>query len=47
MILQSHLDCVQYYASSENGALLPLVTRLVSIKNTSGPGKGISGLPMV
>ncbi|KAH8110952.1 gamma-tubulin complex, DGRIP84/SPC97 component [Phellopilus nigrolimitatus] len=28
----THLDCVQYYASSENGALLPLVTRLTSIK---------------
>ncbi|KAI5117612.1 hypothetical protein M0805_001212 [Coniferiporia weirii] len=28
----THLDCVQYYASSENGALLPLVTRLTSVK---------------
>ncbi|KDQ51905.1 hypothetical protein JAAARDRAFT_184745 [Jaapia argillacea MUCL 33604] len=27
-----HLDCVQYYASSENVSLLPLVVRLNSIK---------------
>ncbi|KAL4250163.1 Spindle pole body component [Abortiporus biennis] len=27
-----HLDCVQYYASSENVSLLPLVVRLSSIK---------------
>lgn len=27
-----HLDCVQYYASSDNGSLLPLVMRLSSIK---------------
>ncbi|KAH7926608.1 hypothetical protein BV22DRAFT_1086750, partial [Leucogyrophana mollusca] len=30
-----HLDCVQYYASSENVSLLPLVVRLSSIKATS------------
>ncbi|OBZ77453.1 Spindle pole body component alp4 [Grifola frondosa] len=30
-----HLDCVQYYASSENVSLLPLVVRLNSIKSTS------------
>lgn len=29
-----HLDCVQYYASSENVTLLPLVVRLNSIKTT-------------
>lgn len=29
-----HLDCVQYYASSENVTLLPLVVRLSSIKTT-------------
>ncbi|KAH7890415.1 Spc98 family-domain-containing protein [Phlebopus sp. FC_14] len=28
-----HLDCVQYYASSENVSLLPLVVRLSSIKS--------------
>ncbi|THU90397.1 gamma-tubulin complex component 2 [Dendrothele bispora CBS 962.96] len=28
------LDCVQFYASSENGSLLPLVVRLTSIKKT-------------
>jgi len=28
-----HLDCVQYYASSDNGSLLPLVMRLSSIKS--------------
>ncbi|KIK96610.1 hypothetical protein PAXRUDRAFT_138061 [Paxillus rubicundulus Ve08.2h10] len=28
-----HLDCVQYYASSENVSLLPLVVRLGSIKS--------------
>ncbi|KAL5504990.1 ALP4 [Sanghuangporus vaninii] len=36
----SHLDVVQYVAASENGALLPLVTRLMSIKTspvTNGP----------
>jgi len=27
-----YLDCVQYYASSDNGSLLPLVMRLSSIK---------------
>lgn len=27
-----HLDCVQYYASSDNGSLLPLVMRLSSVK---------------
>lgn len=30
-----HLDCVQYYASSENVSLLPLVVRLSSIKAMS------------
>ncbi|TFY80864.1 hypothetical protein EWM64_g3145 [Hericium alpestre] len=30
-----HLDCVQFYASSENVSLLPLVVRLSSIKGTS------------
>ena len=30
-----HLDCVQYYASSENVALLPLVVRLNSVKTVS------------
>ncbi|KAF8664130.1 hypothetical protein AX16_000820 [Volvariella volvacea WC 439] len=29
---QVHLDCVQYYASSENVSLLPLVARLSSVK---------------
>ncbi|TFK65998.1 hypothetical protein BDN72DRAFT_962117 [Pluteus cervinus] len=33
---QVHLDCVQFYASSENVSLLPLVTRLNSIKGTAG-----------
>lgn len=28
-----HLDCVQFYASSENGALLPLAVRLNGIKS--------------
>ncbi|KIJ60788.1 hypothetical protein HYDPIDRAFT_160465 [Hydnomerulius pinastri MD-312] len=32
---QFHLDCVQYYASSENVSLLPLVVRLSSIKSMS------------
>ena len=31
-ILQVHLDCVQFYASSENVSLLPLVVRLNSVK---------------
>ena len=31
-LLQVHLDCVQFYASSENLSLLPLVVRLNSIK---------------
>ncbi|KAN0085934.1 Spc97 / Spc98 family domain containing protein [Tylopilus felleus] len=30
---QFHIDCVQYYASSENVSLLPLVVRLSSIKS--------------
>ncbi|KAJ8072256.1 gamma tubulin complex Spc97/GCP2 subunit Alp4 [Marasmius tenuissimus] len=30
-----YLNCVQYYASSENISLLPLVVRLSSVKNTS------------
>ncbi|GBE84165.1 Spindle pole body component alp4 [Sparassis crispa] len=30
-----HLDCVQFYASSENVSLLPLVVRLNSIKGVS------------
>ncbi|TFY54873.1 hypothetical protein EVJ58_g8598 [Rhodofomes roseus] len=30
-----HLDCVQFYASSENVSLLPLVVRLNTIKSTS------------
>ncbi|KAH7912889.1 Spc98 family-domain-containing protein [Hygrophoropsis aurantiaca] len=30
-----HLDCVQYYASSENVSLLPLVVRLSSIKTAT------------
>ncbi|KAI0828525.1 Spc98 family-domain-containing protein [Trametes gibbosa] len=30
-----HLDCVQFYASSENVSLLPLVVRLNSIKSMS------------
>lgn len=30
-----HLDCVQYYASSENVALLPLVVRLNSVRTPS------------
>ncbi|EIW56156.1 uncharacterized protein TRAVEDRAFT_60139 [Trametes versicolor FP-101664 SS1] len=30
---QVHLDCVQFYASSENVSLLPLVVRLNSIKS--------------
>lgn len=30
--MQVHIDCVQYYAASENMALLPLVVRLNSIK---------------
>ncbi|KIJ09112.1 hypothetical protein PAXINDRAFT_172617 [Paxillus involutus ATCC 200175] len=30
-----HLDCVQYYASSENVSLLPLVVRLSSIKSVT------------
>ena len=34
-MLQFHLDCVQYYASSENVSLLPLVVRLSSIKSMS------------
>jgi gamma-tubulin complex component 2 len=29
---QVHLNCVQYYASSENVSLLPLVVRLNSVK---------------
>ncbi|KAL1739389.1 hypothetical protein HDZ31DRAFT_68990 [Schizophyllum fasciatum] len=29
-----HLDCVQFYASSENVSLLPLVVRLSSIKTS-------------
>ena len=29
---QVHLDCVQFYASSENVSLLPLVVRLNSVK---------------
>ncbi|ETW75455.1 hypothetical protein HETIRDRAFT_461322 [Heterobasidion irregulare TC 32-1] len=32
---QVHIDCVQFYASSENVSLLPLVVRLDSIKSTS------------
>ena len=35
LLLQFHLDCVQYYASSENVSLLPLVVRLSSIKSMS------------
>ncbi|TFK24131.1 hypothetical protein FA15DRAFT_669893 [Coprinopsis marcescibilis] len=31
---QIHLDCVQFYASSENVSLLPLVIRLNSVKST-------------
>ncbi|KAF8234521.1 hypothetical protein L208DRAFT_1359509 [Tricholoma matsutake] len=31
---QIHLDCVQFYASSENVSLLPLVVRLNSVKAT-------------
>jgi len=30
-----HLDCVQFYASSENVSLLPLVVRLSSVKSAS------------
>lgn len=30
-----HLDCVQFYASSENVSLLPLVVRLNSIKTSA------------
>lgn len=33
--LQIHLNCVQYYASSENVSLLPLVVRLSSVKAMS------------
>lgn len=33
---QHYLSCVQFLASSENVALLPLVTRLVSIRNADG-----------
>ena len=32
-VFQVHLDCVQFYASSENVSLLPLVVRLNSIKS--------------
>ncbi|KAH0579055.1 hypothetical protein H2248_003213 [Termitomyces sp. 'cryptogamus'] len=32
---QVHLDCVQFYASSENVSLLPLVVRLNSVKAAS------------
>lgn len=32
---QIHVNCVQFYASSENVSLLPLVVRLNSIKPTS------------
>ncbi|EFI26669.1 gamma-tubulin complex component 2 [Coprinopsis cinerea okayama7 len=32
---QIHLDCVQFYASSENVSLLPLVVRLNSVKAAS------------
>ncbi|KIY52188.1 hypothetical protein FISHEDRAFT_63932 [Fistulina hepatica ATCC 64428] len=34
---QLHLDCVQFYASSENVALLPLVVRLNSVRTATGP----------
>jgi len=33
--LRIHVNCVQFYASSENVSLLPLVVRLNSIKPTS------------
>ncbi|KAG5350540.1 hypothetical protein C0989_010519 [Termitomyces sp. Mn162] len=33
--VQVHLDCVQFYASSENVSLLPLVVRLNSVKAAS------------
>ncbi|KAF9451553.1 gamma-tubulin complex component 2 [Macrolepiota fuliginosa MF-IS2] len=32
---QVHLDCVQFYASSENVSLLPLVVRLNSVKSAA------------
>jgi len=34
IVTQIHVNCVQFYASSENVALLPLVVRLNSIKPT-------------
>jgi len=30
-----HLDCVQFYASSENVSLLPLVVRLNSVRSSA------------
>ena len=30
-----HLDCVQFYASSENVSLLPLVVRLNGVKSAA------------
>ena len=33
LLPQIHIDCVQFYASSENVSLLPLVVRLNSIKS--------------
>lgn len=40
---QSHLDVVQYVAASENGALLPLVTRLMSIKTSPAASVPVLG----
>jgi gamma-tubulin complex component 2 len=33
--MQVYLNCVQFYASSENVSLLPLVVRLNSVKTSS------------
>ncbi|KAK0499733.1 gamma-tubulin complex, DGRIP84/SPC97 component [Armillaria luteobubalina] len=42
-----YLDCVQYYASSENVSLLPLVVRLSSIKTASAaPPASLSHPPV-
>ncbi|KAK0461793.1 gamma-tubulin complex, DGRIP84/SPC97 component [Desarmillaria tabescens] len=42
-----YLDCVQYYASSENVSLLPLVVRLSSIKTASAAPPSSSSHPPV
>ena len=42
ILSQLHLDTVQYYASSENTSLMPLVYRLRSVQaaNTNDGGAG-------